>query len=348
MTQGFHENLGDSPFIHDDATALDTLHAFEIANIGVWTHSVVKKTDTINAILRELLDLDAEIEFTADQMVSQCVHADDRQLVENALDAIVIPTGQGGFNMAFRIVTQDHSVRWLSMIARTVFGGEGTEREAQKITAVFRDITDQRETDAHNRLLIAELNHRVKNMLSVVQSVAYQTFRRDVGTSGLFADFQSRLRALGKAHDLLVERRFMGTFLEPLAERILGSCGAPFNRVVMKGFPLHLGSKQAVSLSMVLHELSINALKYGAFSLPSGRVELSWSHNEQSDIVRIRWIETDGPTVIEPNGKGFGSRMIERAIALEFGGALTMDYAPEGVICTMTIPFKSFDQIPDE
>lgn len=348
MTNELPEILDRSSPLHDDATVLDALHAFEVASIGLWTKSFADNSNATNSTLRQLLQLEDSLEFDMRLVVSQCVYADDRGLLEDALDDVVNPYGEGKFDISFRIVTQNHAVRWVSMTARASFTGDEGSRVPEKITGVFRDITEQKETDAHNKLLIDELNHRVKSTLTLVQSVAYQTFRYDVGMTGLSTDFQGRLRALGKAHDLLVERRFLGTLLEPLAERILGSCGAPFSRVDMSGFPLHLGSKQAVSFSMVLHELSVNALKYGAFSLPSGRVDLSWAHNAQSDMVRIRWIETDGPPVIEPFEKGFGSRMIERAIALEFGGGVVMDYAPDGVRCTMTIPYKSFEQRPDE
>lgn len=347
MSQKFQDKLTSDPASEHLPSNCDVLDALDVAEIGHWSRNLADDRNSTNDIFWKLFDAKPRSTFDFRQIIAAYVHGDDQDLLSDALDAVINPEGQGGVSLSFRVVHHDHSVRWLSFKARTVFS-DGSPRTAQKITAVFRDVTDQRETDVHNRLLIQELNHRVKSMLSVVQSVAYQTFRRDVGVTGLFADFQGRLRALGKAHDLLVERRFLGTFLEPLAERILGACGAPFNRVVMNGFPLHLGSKQAVSLSMVLHELSINSLKYGAFSVPTGQVELTWTHNEQSDMVRVRWVETNGPTVIEPEEKGFGSRMIERAVALEFGGALTMDYAPEGVRCTMTIPFKSFDQTPDE
>ena len=347
MSQKPQDNLASVDGSDAHLSELDVLDALNVAEIGHWSRNVAEDQNGANDVFWKLFDAKPRQTFDFRQLIAAHVHCDDQDLLSDALDAAVNPEGQGGVSLSFRVVHHDHSVHWLTMKARTSFS-DGKPRTAQKFTAVFRDVTDQRETDAHNRLLIQELNHRVKSMLSLVQSVAYQTFRRDVGVTGLFADFQGRLRALGKAHDLLVERRFMGTFLEPLAERILGACGAPFNQVVMSGFPLHLGSKQAVSLGMVLHELSVNALKYGAFSVPTGKIELTWTHNEQSDMVRIRWTETNGPTVIEPEEKGFGLRMIERAVALEFGGALTMDYAPEGVRCTMTIPFKSFDQTPHE
>jgi two-component sensor histidine kinase len=323
---------------------VDALVAFDVAKVGVWTKSFSTNTNSSNAILHNLLDIEETEPFDIRNIVSQCVHADDRSLVEDALDAIVNPAGTGEFDISFRVVRKNFSVCWLSMVARATFQDDCQVGMPEAITAVFRDITVRQEMDAHNRLLIDELNHRVKGTLTLVQSVAYQTFRRDVDATGSFNDFQGRLRALSKAHDLLVERRFLGTFLEPLAERVLGSCGAPFHRVSITGFPLHLGSEQAVSLSMILHELSVNALKYGAFSLPSGRVSLSWSHSLETDMVTVQWTESNGPTVLPPSQKGFGSRMIERAIALEFSGTFDLNYAPEGFKCTMIIPFNSFDQ----
>lgn len=348
MTQGLPDSLRTTVRDAGDHDITDTLEAFEVAKIGVWTKTVPDGRETVNSVLCELLDIDRGEAFDMRRVISQSVHADDRNRLEDALVAVVDPTGSGTCDTAFRVVQQDHSLKHLSMSARASFVGDGATRSARKIITVFRDVTERNETDAQNQILIAELNHRVKSILTLVQSVAYQTFRRDGEAAGLFADFQGRLRALGKTHDLLVERRFMGTFLDLLAERILASCGVPITRVTIDGFPLHLGSKQAISLSMVLHELCINSMKYGAFSMPAGHVTLSWKHNPVSDMVRIVWAEVDGPTVIDPGEKGAGTQMIERAVALEFGGGLSTEYAPEGVRCTMTIPFHSFDQKFDE
>lgn len=318
------------------------LRATDLAGIGIWTADLEQSTTTCNFACCVLFGEVSPQSFDLQEVLTKFLLAEDLDNIMQAFKAANIPPSRSDNHVVFRLSIPGNENSWIKMSLSAMFA-QGASTPSV-LTAIFRDVTPEIEATERNDRLIQEMNHRVKNILSVVQSVAYQSFRHDIHSSGLFLDFQGRLRALAKTHELLVETDFAGTYLEPLATRIIQSCNAPEENVLMRGFPLHLGAKQAVSLGVVLHELCVNSLKYGSLSFPDGKVEVTWDRNEVSDMVKIRWHEIGGPTVLKPDEKGFGTRMIERAIALEFGGAVSLEFEPEGVQWMMTVPFKMLDQ----
>jgi two-component sensor histidine kinase len=207
---------------------------------------------------------------------------------------------------------------------------------------VFRDITNLKSAEQHRELLINELNHRVKNTLTIVQSIAAQTFR---GTdAGLRADFEQRLLTLSNVHNLLTEENWDGAELHAVIQSSLRPHLVDGrNRIAIEGPDFRLRPKSAVALSMALHELGTNALKYGALSTDAGRVALRWTTDDNR--FRLRWEESGGPAVAAPNRIGFGSRMIERGLSAEFEGEVKIDYRPAGVVCTIDAPL---DVVRDE
>jgi two-component sensor histidine kinase len=180
----------------------------------------------------------------------------------------------------------------------------------------------------HLRLMVDELNHRVKNTLAIVQGVAQQSFRgRDV-PEAVRKSFEGRLAALATAHDLLTRANWESAELGELAEEVMRLHA---ERVDVQGPPTRLPPKTAVSLAMALHELCTNAVKYGALSHPEGRVSLSW---EAADgRLALVWAEHGGPPVSPPARRGFGTRMIERALAADVDGKAELDFRPEGIVC---------------
>lgn len=207
---------------------------------------------------------------------------------------------------------------------------------------VFRDITDLKSAEEHRELLINELNHRVKNTLTMVQSIAAQTFR---GTdAGVRADFEQRLLTLSNVHNLLTEESWDGAELHAVIRSSLRPhLGDGRNRITLEGPDFRLRPKSAVALSMALHELGTNALKYGALSAEAGRVALHWTTDDGR--FRLRWEESGGLPVTPPSRTGFGSRMIERGLSAEFEGEVKIDYRPAGVVCTIDAPL---DVVRDE
>lgn len=208
------------------------------------------------------------------------------------------------------------------------------------ISKVARDITERKRHEAHQTMLLDELNHRVKNTLATVQSIAMQTMR-NAGTMEAFQDaFESRLDALAKTHNLLMQNPSQVASLRDLATSELSHYAADDDsRYMIAGDDVSLQSNRAVPIGMMFHELATNAAKYGALSSPSGRVEVSWAVGEDARL-HLRWVETGGPAVSKPTRRGFGSRLIERGLAYELGARVRLVFDPTGVRCTMNIPLS--------
>jgi PAS domain S-box-containing protein len=203
---------------------------------------------------------------------------------------------------------------------------------------IARDITEKRRLEERRELLVNELNHRVKNTLATVQSLAAQTFRGDLHTPGA-AQFESRLIALAQAHDVLTQEDWQGVDLRMLVDRSIATmCVKPETRFRVSGPALRLRPRMALSLALALHELCTNALKYGALSRDEGTVRISWEAEgpETDRQLHLRWEETGGPEVAAPKHKGFGSRLLDRALGHELGAKVYLSFLPSGVICEIT------------
>ena len=198
--------------------------------------------------------------------------------------------------------------------------------------------------EAHRELLIDELNHRVKNTLATVQSIAARTFRRSSGDSDAQRAFESRLIALSGAHNALSEDKWEGARLRDMVRRVL----EPYtlkagDRLRISGPDLRLRPRAALTLAMVLHELAINAAKYGALATPDGRIAIDWTILDENNDPRLQltWRETGGPPVEPPERKGFGSVLIERSIKQELNGTAELLFDRSGLTCTMKVPLAA-------
>ena len=205
-------------------------------------------------------------------------------------------------------------------------------RSLRAAAAVLR----QREAEANQaaerqQLMINELNHRVKNTLVVVQSLARHSLR-DGGALGL-RQFNDRIHALASAHDLLTRRSWEGADLGEILAETLQPYAA---QVSLEGPPLPLSPNGAVAMAMIFHELATNASKYGALSRETGRVTIDWRIEGRTRVV-VRWEERGGPTVSPPERRGFGSRLVAASLKGELAGSAVFDYAPEGLTCVLTI-----------
>jgi two-component sensor histidine kinase len=240
------------------------------------------------------------------------------------------------------------SVRGLGADAKAMAAGEEIPlvpdrfREIAEVRAALHDAAAQlrareaEELRAHQRqqLMINELNHRVKNTLFTVQSLARQSLGRPADTPGLHA-FNERLMALARAHDLLTQSVWEGADLKEILEETL----EPYlDRTVLAGPPVALTPNAALALSMVFHELGTNAVKYGALSVPEGSVTVVW-HVDPGALHRLtlHWEERGGPTVAPPARKGFGSRLIAASLKSDLAGEARVDYRPSGLVCVLTL-----------
>jgi len=202
------------------------------------------------------------------------------------------------------------------------------------LLSISRDVTERREFDQRRELLIHELNHRVKNTLSLVQGLAHQSFKAGQDSQAATTAFLSRLSALAVAHDLLTREQWEGA---TIAELVRGATAHAAERTEATGPHLLVSPKSAVALVMALHELTTNAIKYGALSSDTGRAAIEWSA-QPGNRFRLSWRETDGPPVTPPSRRGFGVRMIERVLASDLGGSVQLDFDMAGVVCTIDGP----------
>jgi chemotaxis family two-component system sensor kinase Cph1 len=192
---------------------------------------------------------------------------------------------------------------------------------------------------AHERdkLLMAELDHRVKNTLANIQALVTQSSRSAASLTGFVEGLDSRIHSMAKAHSLLTQSRWEGVSVEGLLTVELGPYIQGSGVVVMEGEDAVLTPKSALSLSLALHELATNAAKFGSLSRAEGRVSVSWRVPDDGSLILI-WRESGGPHVAPPTRRGFGSSLVERALALETGGKAAINYAPTGVVCEIILP----------
>jgi len=193
--------------------------------------------------------------------------------------------------------------------------------------------------EEHRRLLINELNHRVKNTLATVQSIASQTLRTSSSVGEANKALESRLLTLSRTHDVLTHESWDGADMGEIVARALEPYSDPDGkRLRFEGPPVRLSPRTALALSMAFQELATNAVKYGALSNGAGAVRIGWSLADGQDgrpRLHVRWEEAGGPTVRPPGRRGFGSRLLERALAHDLDGDVTLEFAATGVVCTL-------------
>ena len=262
------------------------------------------------------------------------IHPEDVDRVREALERCF--TEGDPFHAEYRIIRADTGEeRWLESHGNRIAPASG---KGWRAVGISFDITQRKEWERRQRLLVNELNHRVKNTLAIIQSIAHQSFRAGVDPLVARAGFESRLAALSAAHNLLTEQNWEAASLSQIVADALSAVAQP-QRITIEGPDLALAPKTAVSLAMALHELGTNAVKYGALSNDSGTVAIRWSTGDGR--LRLEWREAGGPPVMPPARRGFGSRMIERGLAAELSGSVTIDFAQSGLVCTVDAPLPS-------
>jgi len=206
------------------------------------------------------------------------------------------------------------------------------------------DMTERKRAEEQQTLLVAELNHRVKNILAIVQSVAGQTLRSSTSVENFADAFSGRLKALAVAHDILTQTRWIGIGLSELLIAVLAPYrSADETRVSVCGPAILLPARAVVPLSMALHELTTNAAKYGALSTPRGKIEITWQVSGGDDkSVELVWRELGGPRVEVGESGGFGTKLIDRVVSHDLDGKTEIDCDPAGVRWTIVFPVNGF------
>lgn len=261
------------------------------------------------------------------------IHEDDIQDVLSQRTAA--RAGPSAYSFEARFRHQDGDYRWMLANARPRFGAEG---RFQGYIGMAMDLTTIKAAEVRQRLLINELNHRVKNTLSAVQSIARQTFRVEETPAHVRERFIDRLLAMSAAHDVLTRENWEGAAIDEIARQAL----QPFvddrdaGRIEVDLPSFKVGPIAALALSMALHELATNAAKYGALSSSQGKVQIDWIASPPAQAT-VRWRESGGPPVGSPQRRGFGSRLLERGLAADLGGQPNLSFEPAGVVCLLPL-----------
>ncbi|HEV7437159.1 MAG TPA: PAS domain S-box protein [Pseudorhizobium sp.] len=242
------------------------------------------------------------------------------------------------YQMEKRFVHKSGSHIWVDLSASRVDDDQGRPLYGVR---VVRDVSERKRAQEHQKLLIDELNHRVKNTLATVQSIASQTLRHAETPEQARSAIEGRLLALSRAHDVLTRENWEAAGLSEIVAQAL----APYEnggakRLRIEGPDVRLSPRMALALAMALQELATNAAKYGALSNDTGAVHISWAVNGAASRSRLHlsWEEVGGPPVDAPNRRGFGSRLIERSLAQELDGEVKIDFVRAGLVCTVDVP----------
>ena len=255
--------------------------------------------------------------------------------------------GTAAANVEYRIRRPDNGeLRWLSRHIDFVRDAAG---KPLKMFGVMQDITERKEAEARQDMLKYELEHRIKNILAMVGAIVSQTLRNAESIEAARIALNERIRAIADVHDLLNDTRWTNASMGKVVEGAMAAF--PLEQIAISGPAISINPKMALTLALAVNELGTNSLKYGALSIPSGKVLIEWSiaqppsRSEQPTFV-WKWREIGGPNVSAPDRKGFGTFLIERVLGIDFGGVVEHTFNLAGLECVLTAPIPSAVERP--
>lgn len=308
--------------------------ALEAGGLGVWQLDPEHQTIELDAVAR----------------AAHSVEADQAVLSLDAFLALISPLDAGavhetllghrergpGDPLDYRLASSDGTQRWLR--SRGLARLDPDLPEGEVVGIVF-DVTQQKEAEERQRLLTQELSHRVKNILQLVRSIADLAGRRAHDVDAFRESFRGRIDALAAAHDQIVSQSWTGANAAEVARCALRPLQDAGQRVEIDIAPIELTASAAQLFALLVHELATNAVKYGALSVPEGRVGLVGKLGGGGDALLVEWHERDGPPIAEPpEASGFGLLMLERASRFQRGGETVLDWRPDGLFCGLVLP----------
>ena len=310
--------------------------ALNAAELGSWHYDPRRNLALWDSRTQEIVDIPKD-EAPIGELVER-VHSDDRDRFLAARRAALDPVDPKPFAIEYRILRRDGKVRWVESRGLAYFQGTGPARQLVSFIGTIQDITERKEHEEKEHLLMREVNHRAKNMLSVVYSIAHQTAARN--PDDFVERFSERIQALSANQDLLVRNEWKGVDIADLVRAQLAHfADLVGSRIAVQGPALRLSPASAQAIGLALHELATNAGKYGALSTDQGRVDISW--RTADGILTMSWIELDGPAVPAPERRGFGTMVMEAMTARSIGGDVHLDFAPSGVKWRLTCPMAN-------
>ena len=304
--------------------------ALEAARLGEYIWDIGRDVFIVSERMAAITGLPAgETPARGGEALYDAIHPDDHAAVHDLIDA-AIRTG-GRYETDFRLVRPDDG-RTVWLHGAGLLMRDETER-AISVSGVVRDISAQVTIEDQRRTLMSELDHRVKNVLAAVQTLAIQTAKRTTSLEAFMGAFAGRLKAMASANELLTAARWRGAAIAHLAAAELGGIAPGQTR--WEGPELFLTPRAANALSLALHELATNALKFGALSAESGRVDLRWRRTGDGGF-ELTWTESGGPTVVQPEHLGFGSTLLGQVTGRELNGETQVEYRVSGVRARLT------------
>lgn len=310
--------------------------ALDSGGMGSWDLDVASKTYEASDLCKLNYGRRPDESFTFADLIAT-IHPEDRPRILTAIEAAI--RDGADYDVEYRVVHPNGELRWLHARGRAAQTAD--DGGVRRLAGVSLDITERKRSDERQKLLVNELNHRVKNSLATVQSIAAQTLR-SVAAPEYFRDaFETRLIALSHTHDLLTRESWAGASLREVFDVELHAMAGEDRVTFDYAGDVRLNPKAAVALGMGIHELATNASKYGALSSADGRVTVSWSQEE--GVLRLVWTESGGPPVNPPARRGFGARLLERGLAAELSGGVELTYDTLGLVCQMALPLRALE-----
>jgi PAS domain S-box-containing protein len=317
-------------------------HAIEAGRMGVWEMDLINGIGRWDAYLYGMFGLKTDAEAITPDLLRRQVMPEDLQALLDTMARVAktrLPAQQ-----EFRIVRPDGELRWLVSRGNVVASHQG---RSTRMAGVTFDITEAKRQEQKQALLIGELSHRVKNTLAVLQAIAYRSLRSTDTPEAFVSRFTGRLHALASAHSLLTDTDWDGTTLRALITQETSATEWQDQRVTLSGPDVLLKPEPALALALVFHELTTNAIKYGALSGTAGELVICWTI-DQVDMaglgpaakrqLTLSWDEHCGEPISQERTRGFGSDLIERSLGHGLGGIVHREFGRNGVSVKITLP----------
>ncbi len=305
--------------------------ASEAAGFGTYDYSSATGQIYWSPALREIVGIGGDEPLTLESALA-LIHPEHREMVRRHMEGYA--ADQGRREIEFKVVRPDGEVRWLLDRGQCVAGEQG---QGLRVMGTLLDITQRKLHEERQVLLMAELDHRVKNILGNVAAVARLSSHSATSVRDFVASLDGRIQAISRAHSLLRRVAWAGASLTELASEVL----LPFRsntNLEIEGAPVKILPEFAQSMALILHELATNAVKHGALSHPDGRVKVHWSR-QPAGQVRFVWEETGGPSVADPAVKGFGLTVLQTA-ASDLGAVANYRFHGNGFVYTLQGPLE--------
>lgn len=311
----------------------------QVAKVGLGKVDYATQTVRLDPLAAEIFGLPAGVDIARDQFHDR-IHRDDRAEVEIAIEQLVSPHGPDAVDLTLRTLDHDGRVRWVNARKR-VFHDPGDRTNPVSAIVAVVDVSSRKLAELHSDVLIGELNHRTKNLITVVASIARQLRRHS--TPEDFPDrFIDRLQALARNQEATARETPHGFDLkEIISQQIMPFDGKRQLRVDLDGPKVEMSSQSAHVMAMMCHELLTNAAKYGALR-GDGRITITWRIEDEPGRLHLEWIERGGPPVCKPEKTGYGTQVVTVLAAASFGADITLDYPPEGFHMTLGAPLEAF------